>query len=83
MSNITELILDCIKYADGDLESYAVIVKENIEDYRTLDEFISSRIDKQELAERLGLITTRAIDNWATKGELKFQSDGMCDCTKA
>ena len=78
MSNITELILDCIKYADGDLESYAVIVKENIEDYRTLDEFISSRIDKQELAERLGLITTRAIDNWATKGDLKFQRAMEC-----
>ena len=38
MSNITELILDCIKYADGDLESYAVIVKENIEDYNLIIE---------------------------------------------
>jgi len=77
MSKVTDFILESIDDADGDLWYYTKIVKENKEAYRTLEEYISSRMDKQELADRLGLTTPRAIESWETKG-MKFQRAMEC-----
>ena len=77
MSEITKFILESIEEADGDFERYSEIVRENQEDYRTLDSFISARMDKQELADRLGLTSTRALDGWKSKG-MKFQRALQC-----
>ena len=77
MSKVTDFILESIDDADGDLWYYTKVVKENKEAYRTLEEYISSRMDKQELADRLGLTTPRAIDSWEIKG-MKFQRAMEC-----
>jgi len=77
MSKITEFILDEILDADGDLEAYAGIVKDNKDRYRTFEEYISSRIDVQELAKRLGLTTPRAIKSWAAEG-IKIDRAKQC-----
>ncbi len=77
MSKVTDFILESIDDADGDLWYYTKLVKENKEVYRTLEEYISSKMDKQELANRLGLTTPRAIDSWETKG-MKFQRAIEC-----
>lgn len=78
MSDITKFILAGIDDADGDLWFYMKkVVNDNKELYRTLDEFITSRIDKQELAGKLGLTTARAFENWEVKG-MKFQRALEC-----
>lgn len=77
MSEITKFILESIENADGNFEQYSEVVKENKDDYRTLEHYISSRADKQELAERLGLTSTRALDAWGIKG-IKFQRAMQC-----
>lgn len=77
MSKVTDFILESIEDADGDLWYYTKLVKENKDAYRTLDEYISSKIDKKELADRLGLTTARAFDSWGAKG-MKFQRAMQC-----
>ena len=77
MSEITDFMLDAIDDADGDPRFYTKVVKENKEVYRTLDEYISSRMDKNELAKRLGLTTVRLIESWEIKG-MKFQRALQC-----
>lgn len=68
MSEVTDFILELIEETEGDLWFYTKVVKENTEFYRTLDEYIASKIDKQELADRLGLTSTRAFESWEVKG---------------
>ena len=68
MSEVTDFILEQIEDTKGDLWFYSKVVKDNEEFYRTLDEYIVSKIDKQELADRLGLTSTRAFDSWEVKG---------------
>jgi hypothetical protein len=77
MSKITDFILEEIQFADGDLEAYSEVVKENKELYRTFEEYISSRMEAQELANRLGLTSTRAIKSWGTDG-IKIERAKQC-----
>lgn len=68
MSEVTNFLLEEIDGTKGDMYFYSKVVEDNIEFYRTLDAYISSKIDKQELADRLGLTSTRALESWEVKG---------------
>lgn len=77
MSDVTRFMIEYLEDVDGDFYYYSKAVRENQEIYRTLDRYISARMDKEELANRLGLTSTRAFEHWGTNG-MKFQRAMEC-----
>lgn len=78
MSEKSRFLMEHIIDADGNFEEYSKIVQENLEDYRTLNSYITARIDKEELAKKIGLKSVRALNTWETKGIPSLQRALQC-----
>ena len=58
MSEKTELLMESIMAADGEVSRYSAIAEQNRADFRTLNDFFAEKLKgdtKQNLAQKLGV----------------------------
>lgn len=70
MSKKTQLMMENIMNADGDVSRYAALAQKSRGDYRTLNDFFAEKLKgstKQELAKKLD-VSIHTINNWEKNG---------------
>lgn len=70
MNQKTELMMESIMNAEGDLSRYAAIAEKSKDDYRTLNDFFAKKLmgsSKQALAKKLG-VSIHTLNNWEKNG---------------